>query len=151
MTQNLKSNTKLTHVFLELWLASSNPKVQIIHKNAFTFFSKIHILLYHPHLLQVFTILSLPSIHKPPWTINLKLLMHLKIDLHSFFLNSYELKTTFFHFLSIFIQKKPKILILKFLWFIEPMKLTILGGSLSFELLCAWRRLMCAKEVISLI
>ena len=106
MTQNLKSNTKLTHVFLEIWLASFISKVQIVHENAIVFFfSKMHILLYHPHLSQVFTILLLPSIHQPPWTTNLKLLMHLKINLHSFFPNFYELKTTFIYFISIFIQK----------------------------------------------
>ena len=39
MTQNLKSNTKVTHVFfIELWLASFTPKVQIIHGNGITFF-----------------------------------------------------------------------------------------------------------------
>ena len=30
------------------------------------------------------------------------------------------------------------------------MKLMILGGSLLFEILSAWRRLMCVKQVISL-
>ena len=54
---------------------------------------------------------------------------------------------TFFPYSS----KKSKILILKLLWFIEPLKLTILGGSLLFEILGAWRRLMCAKQVISLV
>ena len=152
MTQNLKSNTKLTHVFLKLWLASFIPKVKIIYENAITFFffSKC-ILLYHPHLPQVFTILQLPSIHQPPWTTNLKLLMHLKIDLHSFFLNSYELKTTS---LSLFLHihpKNSKILILKFVWFIKPLKLTILGGSLLFEIMGVWKRLMYAKQVISLV
>ncbi|KAG5378042.1 hypothetical protein IGI04_025884 [Brassica rapa subsp. trilocularis] len=74
-----------------------------------------------------------------------------QIDLHFFFLNSYELKTTF---LSLYLHihpKNPKILILKFLWFIEPLKLTILGRSLLFEILGAWRRHMCAKQVISLV
>ena len=82
--------------FLKFWLASFTLKVQIIYKNAIIFFvfSKMHILLYYPHLPQVLTILSLPSIPQPPWTNNLKLLMHLKIDLHSFILNFYELKTT---------------------------------------------------------
>ena len=74
-----------------------------------------------------------------------------QIDLHSFFLNSYELKITFLS-LSLHINlEKPKILILNFLWFIEPLKLTILGGSLLFEILGAWRRLLCAKQVISLV
>ena len=39
---------------------------------------------------------------------------------------------------------------LKFLWLIGPLKLVILGGSLLFEILSAWKRLMCAKQVISL-
>ena len=42
-------------------------------------------------------------------------------------------------------------MILKFLWFIEPLKLTILGGSLLFEIMGAWRRLLCDKKVISLV
>ena len=75
----------------------------------------------------------------------------LQIDLHFFFLKSYELKTTYLS-LSLYIHpKKPNILIIKFLWFIEPLKLTILGGSLLFEILGAWGRLMCAKQVISLV
>ena len=139
--------------FFEFKLAIFIPKVQIIHENAITFFSflKLHILLHHPHLSQVFTILSLPSIHQPPWTTILKLLMHLKIDLHSFFLNFYELKTISLSLSLLIHPKKSKILFLNFLWFIEPLKLTILGGSLLFEILGAWRRLMCAKQVISLV
>ena len=114
--------------FLKFWLASFTLKVQIIYKNAIIFFvfSKMHILLYYPHLPQVLTILSLPSIPQPPWTNNLKLLMHLKIDLHSFILNFYELKTTSLSLSLNIHPKKPKILILKFLWFIKPLKLTIL-------------------------
>ena len=34
---------------------------------------------------------------------------------------------------------------------IEPLKLVILGGSLLFEIMGAWKRLMCAKQVISLV
>ncbi|WZZ70901.1 hypothetical protein YC2023_082271 [Brassica napus] len=33
----------------------------------------------------------------------------------------------------------------------KPLKLTILGGSLLFEIQGAWRRLLCAKQVISLV
>ena len=130
MTQNLKSNTKLTHVyFFETLTCLFHPQsTNYLRKyNHFFFliFSKMHILLYYLHLPQVFTILSLPTIYQPPWTTNLKLLMHLKIDLHSFILHFYELKTSFS--LSLHIHpKNPKILILKFLWFIEPLKLTIL-------------------------
>ena len=72
-----------------------------------------------------------------------------QVDLHSFFLNSYELKTTSLS-LSLHIHpKKPNILILKFLWLIEPLKLMIYGGSLLFEIMSAWRRLLCTKQVIS--
>ena len=138
MTQNLKSHTKLTHVSFGTLTCFFHPQSSDYHENAITFFylffffSKMHILLYRPHLPQVFTIFPLPSIHQPPWTTNLKLLIHLKSDLHSFFLNSYELKTTSLS-LSLHIHpKKPKILILNILWFIESLKLTILGGSLLF-------------------
>ena len=95
MTQNLKSNTKLTHVFFETLTCLFHPqKSNYLRKCHNFFFWKMHIFLYYLHLPQVFTILSLPSIHQPPWTTNSKVLMHLKIDLHFFFLNSYELKTT---------------------------------------------------------
>ena len=43
------------------------------------------------------------------------------------------------------------ILILKCVWLIEPLKLTILSGSLLFEILGAWKRFLCAKQVISLV
>ncbi|KAG5383506.1 hypothetical protein IGI04_034976 [Brassica rapa subsp. trilocularis] len=72
-----------------------------------------------------------------------------KIDLPFFFLHSYELNTTSLS-LSLPIKlKKSKILILHFVWFIESKKLTILCESLSFKIMCYWRSLMCAKEVIS--
>ena len=72
-----------------------------------------------------------------------------KIDLPFFFFHSCELNTTY---LSLSLHnklKKPKILILNFLWFIESQKLTILGGLLSFVILCVCRSLMYAKELIS--
>ena len=74
-----------------------------------------------------------------------------QINLHSFFLNSYELKTTSFSLSLRIHPKKPKILILNFLWFIEPLKLTILGGSLFSEILGAWRRILCGKQTILLV
>ena len=49
-----------------------------------------------------------------------------QIDLHFFFLNSYQLKTTF---LSLYLHI----------------------GSRLFEILGAWKKLMCAKQVISLV
>ena len=124
----LEVKHKINPCFFGTLICIFHPKFRLFTKMSSFFFFKMHILLYHTHLPQVFTILSLPSIHQPPWTTNLKLLMHLKINLHSFFLNSYEAKKTFLYFLSIFIQKKPKNLILKILWFKEPLKLTILGG-----------------------
>ena len=88
MTRNSKSNTKLTYEFSFVLFI---PKYQIIHENALLFVcyfsSKMNILPYHPHL-QVFTILFVPSMHQPPWTTKLKLLMHLKIDFHSSYIIS---------------------------------------------------------------
>ena len=129
------------------------PQVHIIHENAINcfsfFFSKMVFLLSQPHHLQVFTRLSLPSIYQPPWTTNLKLLMHL--NWFTLFLSQFLwTKNNISFIFSPYSSKKPKILILKFLWFTEPLKLTILGGSLLFEILGAWRRLLWAKQVISL-
>ena len=57
--------------FWKLWLASFTPKVQIIHKNAITFFFlKMHILLYHIHLPQVFTIQNIVIAINTPTTMN---------------------------------------------------------------------------------
>ena len=42
-------------------------------------------------------------------------------------------------------------MILKIIRFIEPLKLTILGVSLLFEILVDWRRLLCVKHVILLV
>ena len=92
--------------FLEFSFALFTPKVRIIHENSITFFflSKTSILLYHPHVSKVFTILILPLIHQQPWTTNLKLLRHLKIDFHSSYLISYALKPSLS--LSLFIHQK---------------------------------------------
>ena len=96
-------------IFLKLPFVLFTSKVQIIYENTIIIiifiFSKTSFLLFHPHLFQVLTILSLPSIHQQPWTTHLKLLMHLKIDFDSFYLISYELKTTF---LSLFFYIHPK-------------------------------------------
>ena len=132
------------------FICTIHLKVWIIHENFTVFFPKMIFLLFQPHHLQLFTRLSLRSIHQPPWTTNLKLLLHLKSNYPSsshFLWTKNNNSSTF----SLYSSEKPKILILKFLRFIELFKLTILGGSLSFELLCAWRRLMCAKQVFSLI
>ena len=95
--------------FWEFSFALFTVKVWIIHENVITFFCifllKMNILLYYLYFPQVFTILSLPWIHQPPWTTNLKLLVHLKIVFHSSYLIYYALKQHLFHFLSIFIQK----------------------------------------------
>ena len=51
MTQNLKSNTKMTHVFLKLSFAIFTLEVRVIHENDIIFFfSKMNVLLIHPHL-----------------------------------------------------------------------------------------------------
>ena len=65
MTQNKKLNTKLTHDFLKTFICYIHPEVRIIHENAIIIFLKLSVLLYHPHLLQVFTIRTLLSIHQP--------------------------------------------------------------------------------------
>ena len=93
-----KSNTKLIHNFFETFICSIHPKssdyLRKYHYFYFFIFSKISFLLSHLYLLRVFIILQLSSIHQPTWTTNLKLLMHLKIDFDSFYLISYDLKTT---------------------------------------------------------
>ncbi|KAG5380476.1 hypothetical protein IGI04_028318, partial [Brassica rapa subsp. trilocularis] len=35
--------------------------------------------------------------------------------------------------------------------YLQPLNLTILGGSFLFEILGAWRRLLCAKKIIPLV
>ena len=127
MTQNLKSDTKLIQIFLELWLVSFTPKSSDYSRKCHHFFFFWKCIFYSITLISL-NYSQYCHCYQYINTTNLKLLMHLKIDFHSFFLNSYEPKTTSLYFLSIFNQKKPKILILKILWFIEPLKLTILGG-----------------------
>ena len=152
MTQNLKLNKKLTHVFLELWLASFTPKVQIIHENAITFF------LFENAFLTL-SPSSSSSIHNIVIAINTPTTMNNQFEALNVLKNWFTLflsqflwtKNNVSFTFSPYSSKNPKILILKFLWFIEPLKLTILSGSLLFEIMGAWRRLMCAKQVISLV
>ena len=83
LTQN--STRKLTYVFWDISFVLFTLQVQIIHENVIIiFFPKMTFLLSQPHHLQIFTRLPLPSIHQPPWTTNLKLLMHLKSIYTSF-------------------------------------------------------------------
>ena len=86
LTQNSKSNLKLTHVFFKKNLSYSSQKFILFTKIPLVFFfSKMVFLLSQPHHLQVFTRLTLSSIHQPPWTTNLNLLIHLTlIYTHSF-------------------------------------------------------------------
>ena len=93
MTQNSKSTTKLTYVFFYIYFVLFTPEVQIIHENTIKllFFSKMTFLLSQAHHLQVFTRLSLSWIYQPPWTINLKFLMHLKLIYTSSFSNWFTL------------------------------------------------------------
>ena len=98
LTQNSESNLKLTHAFLEFFFCPIHPTSSWYSRKChqfffFFFFSKIIFLLSHPHHLQEITRLPLWSIPQPPWTTNLKLLMHLK-SIYTLFLTCYELKTT---------------------------------------------------------
>ena len=136
-------------IILEILFVIFTPEVQIIHENAINFFSSKMAFLLKLHQLQVFTRLSLPSIHQPPWTTNLRILMHLK-SIYTLFSQFLWTKNNISFTFSPYSSKKSKILILKILWFIEPLKLMILGGSLLFEIMGDWRGLLCAKQVISL-
>ena len=142
------SNLKLIHIYFWIFILPYSS-----HK--FILFIKIPLVFFENGIFTLSTSSS-SSIYKiaiaintpTTMTTNLKLYAP-KIDLHSFFFNYYELKTTSLS-LSLHIHpKKPNILILKFLWLIEPLKLMIYGGSLLFEIMSAWRRLLCTKQVIS--
>ena len=137
-------------LFLDFSFVLFTPQVHIIHENAINFF------LFEK---DIFTLSpsSSSSNYKIVIVINTTTTMNNqfealnapKIDLPFFFFHSCELNTTYLS-LSLHNElKKPKILILNFLWFIESQKLTILGGLLSFVILCDWRSLMYAKELIS--
>ena len=136
--------------FLDFSFVLFTLQVHIIHENAINFFFSEN---------DIFTLSpsSSSSNYKIVIVINTTTTMNNqfealnapKIDLPFFFFHSCELNTTYLS-LSLHNElKKPKILILNFLWFIESQKLTILGGLLSFVILCAWRSLMYAKELIS--
>lgn len=148
MTQNSKSNTKLTYdFFLEIAFALFTQKFRLSTKMPLIFFRKWLITLSTSSSSSIYKIAI--AINTPTTMNNqFEILNAHKINLHLFFLITYELKTIYLS-LSLYIHKKTKILILKFLWFIEPLKLTILGGSLSYELLCAWRIILCAKKVLT--
>ena len=131
---------KLNYILIDVWffwkfhLPYSSQKFRLFTKMPLIFFfSKMAFLLSQPHHLQLFTRLPLPSIHQPPWTTNLKLLMHLKSNYTHSFLFLMNEKQHLFHFLSIFIKKTKILILIFFLWFIEPFKLTILDRSLSFR------------------
>ena len=150
MTQNSKSTTKLTYDFFWNFHFLYSP-----HK--FKLFTKIPLIFFRfENRLFTLSTSSSSSIYKIVIDINTPTTMNNQsealnapqIDLHSFFRNSYELKTTSLSLYFHIHPKKLKILILKFLWFNEALKL-ILRGSLLFGILGAWKRYMCAKQVIS--
>ena len=101
----------------------------------FTLFTKM-LLVFFSFRNDIFTLSTSSSscIYKIVVAINTSTTMNYQfealnvpqIDLHFFFLNSYQLKTTF---LSLYLHI----------------------GSLLFEILGAWKKLMCAKQVISLV
>ena len=102
-TQNSKWKKTNLWFFWNFHLPYSPQKFELFKK------MQLLILLYQSHLHQIFITLTLPWIHQPPWTTNLKLLMHRKIDFFSSYLISYALKQHLFHFLSIFIKKIPRL------------------------------------------
>ena len=89
----LKVNHKINLYFLDISFALFTPQVQIIHENAINFFS-------FENGLFIFSTSSSSSIYKnviainTPTTMNnqIEALNAPQIDLHFFFLNSYELK-----------------------------------------------------------
>ena len=123
-----KFKYKLTHDFFRSFICLIHPEVRIIHENTITFsflfyLSKLSVLLYHSHLHQVFTILSLTSIHQP--TINNQFEALNAPKFQFLLVISYYLCTqTTSLSLSLYIhKKKTKILILYFV----RLKLMILG------------------------
>ena len=148
LTQNSNSTLELTHIFLNFSFALFTHK--------FILFTKMPLVLFSKNDVFTLSTSSSSSIYKIVIDINTPTTMNNQsealnapqIDLHSFFRNSYELKTTSLSLYFHIHPKKLKILILKFLWFNEALKL-ILRGSLLFGILGAWKRYMCAKQVIS--
>ena len=108
LTQNSKSTTKLTHAFfLTFSLSYSSHKFRLFTKMSLIFF------LIFENSIFTFSTSSSSNIYKnvivnnTPTTMKnqFEVLNALQIDLHFFFLNSYELKTTSFS-LSLYIHKK---------------------------------------------
>ena len=123
LTYNSKSNTKLTSFFFENWFCPIHPtssyNLRKCHQFFFSFFFENDIFTLSPS--------SSSSNYKIAIVINTTTTMNNqfealnapKIDLPFFFFHSCELNTTYLS-LSLHNElKKPKILILKFLWFIE--------------------------------
>ena len=140
---------------MELWLASFISKVHSIHENAITVFFFFYFL---ENAYFTLSPSSSSSIHNITIAINTPTTMNNQFEAlpknrFTFFLFQFLWTKNNISLLSLHIhpKKKPKILILNFWWFIEPLKLTILGVSLLFEIMGAWRRLLCAKQVISLV
>ena len=67
MTQNFKSNTKITYVLFETLFCLIHHRSSSYSRNChYFFFQKIKFLPYHPLLHQIFTTLPLTSIPQPP-------------------------------------------------------------------------------------
>ena len=73
--------------------------------HSFLLFLKMSVLLNHLHLHQVFTILSLPSIHQPTMNNQFDAPNAPKFNFYSSYLITYAHKLHLFHCLSIFIKK----------------------------------------------
>ena len=123
-----KFKYKLTHdFFFRSFICLIHPRSsdysRKCHYFFFLFLSKLSVLLYHSHLHQVFTILSLPSIHQPTINNQFEALNAPKFRF-LLFISHYLCTQTTSLSLSLYIHhKKPKILILNFVKF----KLIILG------------------------
>ena len=113
-------------IFLKFLFVLSTPEVQIIHENTiiiYFYFLKMSVLLYHPHLHQVFTILSLSSIHQLTMNNQFEALNALKFRFLLFISHYLCTQTTSLSFFSLYLSKKKSmILILNFirfkLWFL---------------------------------
>ena len=127
----IRNNIIIVTFFITIIKAfcKSDSKLKVNHKTNLWFFWNFYFP-YSPHKFKLFTKIPLiifsfrkwaftlstsssSNIYKivivinTPTTTNLKLLMHLKSIYTSSFLNSYELKTKYLYFLSIFIPKNP--------------------------------------------
>ena len=153
MTQNLKSNTKLTHVFFGTLTCLFHPQSSDYSRKChhfYFFFKNAYFTLSPSYSSNIHNIAI--AINTPTTMNNQFEALNAPKNRFTLFLSQFLwIKNNISFTFSPYSSKKPKIFILKYLWFIEPLKLTILDGSLLFGILGAWRRLLCAKQVISLV